>query len=63
MLKDEYDFDAAVEKMEWLWNKIKLEKVDFLREFVDLAKEMSNNCDDSVEYIIGEFILENYKEC
>ena len=56
-----YDFDNALNEMQWRWDNIKLDNLSFLREFINLAQEMADNSEDCVEYIIGEFILNDYK--
>lgn len=52
-----YDFDKTLAEMQWRWDNVKMDNLSFLREFIALAQEIADNSDDSVEQVIGEFII------
>lgn len=54
---ENYDFDSAFDEMQFLWDNVKMDNLSFLREFIALAQEIADNSESCVEYIIGEFIL------
>ena len=52
-----YDFNKTLAEMQWRWDNVKMDNLSFLREFIALAQEIADNSDDSVEQVIGEFII------
>lgn len=52
-----YDFDKTLSEMQWRWDNVKMDNLSFLSEFIALAQEIADNSEDCVEYVIGEFII------
>ena len=58
----DYDFNKTLAEMQWRWDSIKMDNTALLREFIAIAREIANNSEDSVEQVIGEFIINDKYE-
>ena len=56
-----FDFDSAYDDMLWRWETLKLGSEATLKEFLQTARKIADNSEDSIEFIIGDFIVNTEK--